>query len=447
MKRIAIVYLLFALVSTGWPADAAAQITLGRGDTFVNVSINGKRTYIVKNDRMDLEVELKGEIELNEEESDVVSISPGGFLEIKEKVGRTRYQLLFEGESGGRLTRNYKVNGRRVDVSEIDREWLADVIARIVRETGVDAERRVGRILARDGVNGVLDEVDLIESSSSKTRYLIHLFEQADMSGGELDRAASLAQSIPSSGDKSRFLMASAENFLTVEGSEDTYFDILRGVPSSGDKTRVLIHLVDEELLAHGGAYALAIDAAGTIPSSGDRSRFLIKAAPEYIDEAREAYFRAVSGIPSSGDKTRVLTSLVENEVLHDREAYMAALEAARSIQSSGDRARFLSAAAPMFVEEASEAYFDAVNGIPSSGDHARVLLRLLEAVELDDMSLAAVLRSAGNISSSGDKTRVLLAASDQVAGRDELVEVYLEVAESIPSSGDQKRALAALLN
>ena len=441
MKQLPIFLLILGLTTL----PSVAQVTTGE-KTHVNISINGKRTYMVKNDRVDLEVEMKGDIELNEDETEVMSISRGGFLEIKEKIGGTRHHLLIEGESGGRLSRQYKLNGRRVDFADIDREWYGDILLQIIRETGVDAERRTERILKRSGVAGVLDEVDLIESSSSKSRYLIHLFEQAKLNDDELERAARLGKSIPSSGDKSRFLIASAENFLLSKGMERTYFDIVRGVPSSGDKTRVLIHLADEGLLESRAAYDESIDAAAGIPSSGDRTRFLTKAAHVYLQESPEAYFKAVAGIPSSGDKTRVLLKLVEEDLLDDPVVYEEALAAAKNIPSSGDRTRFLMAAAPMYLPESREAYFEAVNGIPASGDHARTLIKLLEDGELDDASIASLLRSASKIASSGDKARVLIAASDLVADNDDLVDVYLEVVDTIPSSGDQKRALAALL-
>ena len=423
-----------------------AQINLGKS-THVNVSVNGKRTYIVKNNRTSLEVEMKGDIELNEDESEVIAISRGGYLEIKEKKQGVRHHVLIEGESGGRMSFSYKRNGKRLDYEDMDKRWFSEVLLQIIRETGVDAERRVGRLLARGGTDLVLDEVELIDSSGSRTRYLIHLFDQADLNNAALERASRLGRDIPSSGDKTRFLIASSDAFLAAKDMESDYFAAVESIPSSGDKTRVLMHLVKEEMLDRHPAYLGAVRVAATIPSSGDRSRFLMSAADVYLEDSHDDYFRAVNGIPSSGDKTRVLLSLVENDVLEEHDAYLAALESAKTIPSSGDRARFLMAVAPIYMEEARGAYFAAVNDLPSSGDHARVLLKLLDSASLDDASITSVLRSASKMASSGDKTRVLLAVSDLVAGHDELVEVYLETVDTIPSSGDQKRALAALLN
>ncbi len=413
----------------------------------ISISKNGTKTYRVKKLGYELEFESKGIVELNKYDTDVLAISPGGYLEIYEKEWRTRRQVRIEGRGNGELRYRYKYNGKEKDFAEIDRDWYEEMLVKMIRETGVGAAERTARILKTDGVGGVFDEIGQIISSSARVTYMSELLKQAKLNNGQLEYAAKLAQEIPSSGDRSRFLKWAAPQYVGSDEAAPYFFDAVASIPSSGDKTRVLTHLIEEELLENETSYLESIRVANTIPSSGDRSRFLLKAADLYIDEAADLYFEAINGIPSSGDKTRVLTKLVESGALEDDRAYMQALNAAKHIPSSGDRARFLIAAIDTYPAGASDAYFDVVSSLPSSGDHARVLISFAKEGRWDRGGMEAYLASVQKIASSGDKTRALLAVAEKVAGDEELVDAYLEAADTIPSSGDYKRALSALMD
>lgn len=427
-------------------APAQAQFRIGN-NSMVNIETNGKHTYMVKKNGRSLSIEFKGDIEFNEDDTDVVYLSRGSFLEIEDKRRGERHNLRIEGSTNGEPTYRYKYNGRNRDFAEIDRDWYETMLITLIRESGAGAEQRTARILKSDGVDGVLREVNLIDSNSARIRYMSHLFDQAKLNDEQMRRVAGLAEKIGSSGDKSRFLQKHADKFLASNEVAPDYFDAIESIPSSGDKTRVLMSLVEDDLLDDRESYLEAIRIAKSIPSSGDRSRFLIKASNLYIAEASDLYFDAVASIPSSGDKTRVMLSLIENNALNDGMSFRDAMRIAKGIPSSGDRARFLIAAADAYDTDGREAFFDAVSTIPSSGDHARVLIYMAKQVDMDNASIAGYLGSARNISSSGDKARVLVAVADEVAGNDDLVEVYIKTAETISSSGDYRRALSALLN
>lgn len=428
----------------------AATPAMAQKDNYtsqINITKNGKKTYQVKKLGYALEFESKGIVELNDSDTDIASITPGGYLEISEKEWRTRRQVRIEHTGNGTLRYRYKYNGKERDFADIDRDWYEAMLVKMIRETGVGAVERTARILKSDGVTGVFDEIDKIISSSARVTYMSALLEQAKLNDRQLLHAAKLAEGIPSSGDRSRFLKWAAPQYVGSDKTAPYFFDAVQGIPSSGDKARVLSSLVENDLLDNDVSYLEAIRVANSIPSSGDRSRFLIKAADLYIEEAADLYFEAIDGIPSSGDKTRVLTKLVETGALEDDRAYMQALASAKQIPSSGDRARFLIAAIGTYPPAASDAYFDVVSSLPSSGDHARVLINFAEDARLDHAGMASYLASAQKISSSGDKTRVLVAVADKVAGDEALVDAYLEAADTIPSSGDYKRALSALMD
>lgn len=410
----------------------------------------GKSTYHHIDDGYSLKVEMKGEIEWEDDETDVKYISRGGYLEIEEKDRGMKHRLRIEGESGDRLVYAYRRNGKKSNFDGEASEWLEEIIPAVIRETGIGAESRTIRILKQQGVAGVFDEIDLIRSPSVKVKYLTYLFEHAKLTAEETKRAASLTEDVSSPGDKARFLTAAAPDFFRHSEALDAYFEAVQTISSPGDKTRTLIHLADKDLLASKPAYVAALETVRGISSPGDKSRFMIKAVPFFMPTATSAYFDVVNTISSPGDHARVLMSLLD-ETEFDSTMMLALLKSAKRISSPGDKARVLIAAIDRMVEmetndEVVNAYLDAAESVSSPGDRTRVLINLIDNDSLSKASMIAVLHSAQGISSPGDKTRFLLRAADQLNGDDELVDAYLETAETVSSPGDRRRALSALL-
>lgn len=411
---------------------------------------NSKKTYMhIDSDRgYSLEVEMRGDVEVSDDDREITYVSDGGYVEIEEEKRGQRHQLRVEGEAGGQLAFRYRRGGKRMDFDREGQAWLGETLLTVIREAGLAAEQRTLRILKQEGANGVLKEVSEIENGSSKIRYMTHLFDQAKLNTSQLVHAARLAEEVPSPGDKTRLLMQIAPNYMGGGEATTAFFNAAGTIGSPGDKTRLLIHLVDEKILRSDAAYLEALAVAKGIGSPGDRSRFLMKAAPAYMPKAKDAYFEAVNGIGSPGDHARVLIYLIEESKL-DKASVQSALLSARSIGSPGDKVRVLGRVSRQAASDASLGltYLKVASSIGASGDQSRSLIKLLEAGDLDRSVLIALLNTVNHIGAPGDMTRVLLAASDQVAGDDELTEAYIKAAEAIGPSGDQKRALAALLD
>ncbi|MBO6575016.1 MAG: hypothetical protein JJ896_06365 [Rhodothermales bacterium] len=388
--RIATVCLLALLVA----APASAQS-------------DRKMNWRMTHDHVDFSVRMDGEVEFASDYRSVTRMSRDAYLRIRKEERRRDWRLDVERE-GSTIVYDFRRNGDRIPAAQATEE-IGDLILWVVRETGIDAERRVRQLLADGGADLVFDEIEIIQSSSSSRRYLQHLVNLGDLEESELVRAAVLAEDeIPSSGDRARFLINTVDHFA-----------------------------------GHVRAEAAWSKTAGSVPSSGDRARTLMAGLEAELDATH--ILTAAKSIPSSGDKSRVLLRAIGKEMAPADMVLL--LQAATSVSSSGDRSRVLIAAAPhMAAEEASRAaYFEAARGIPSSGDRARVLLAVIENVELDQPSWLALFQATTSISSSGDKARVLMRAVPFVEG-ERMEEAFLEAAESIPSSGDRTRVLTALV-
>ncbi len=322
-----------------------------------------------------INVDIDGEIEFARDYRSVVSMSRDAHIKIRREEGRRDWRLDIE-RDGQEIKYDYRRNGDRVPFASA-REEIGDLLLSIVREGGIDAERRVGILLADGGPERVLAEVRLIERSSGSARYLIQLVEQAKLTRSELMEVAKLTmEEVASSGDRSRVLMASAPSFKGDAETEAAWLRAAASVPSSGDRSRVLMRGLDDGI-AMGGIAGIV----STIPSSGDKARVILRALETNpSDDELAGLLEAAASIPSSGDKARVLLRVLQLDDINT-DSLVDILDVAKTISSSGDRTRVLiSASKYVEGERAESAYMDAVEGISSSGDRSRALRALISS-------------------------------------------------------------------
>lgn len=428
---------LLSLMTTTAVAQSTSTSYSKNGGTYQYSVVDGKNS---------IKLEIKGDVEFLDDDSGIRSLSEGGFFKLETREGRETRNIEITSDSNGGLDYSYRVNGKDVSFDDAAQKDFAEVLLDVFRTSGLDADRRVARILRQSGVEGVFDEIDLLEGSNAHVRYFTELADQGNLNARQLTRLANMTDRIKSSGDRTRFLMATTPLYLANESATGAFFDSIETIPSSGDHTRALLNILASDLEQVNVVRTLR--SVPEISSSGDKARVLIAAIPHYNNDSslRDAYFDAVETVSSSGDQTRVLIALVEQTSM-DADATNRLFQASANISSDGDRARLLIAASDHLSKGGTalnNSFFKAVSSLSSSGNHARVLSAVLNT-EPDRSVLLGVVESARHISSSGDKSRVLIAAAPQMTD-DELVEAYLAVVETIASSGDQSRALKALM-
>ena len=140
-----------------WNADAKSTSTSSHFD-------DEEMRVRIKRDDCLLDIDARGEIEFNEAETDVLVLSPSGYIEIEERAGRSRRRLEIRAVSGGEPDRRWFVDGDERSYDGDAREWLAGILPVIFRVTGIQAQERAARILVSQGVDGLLQEISLIRS-------------------------------------------------------------------------------------------------------------------------------------------------------------------------------------------------------------------------------------------------------------------------------------------
>src|SRR6185436_16906909 len=168
-------------------------------------------TWEHSDDGLKRRLEVRGKVEFNEEYTDVTDISEGGVVRIEEvRDGQSRrYEV--RRDVGGQLTRAYFVNGQSRELDATARAWLAQMVLNAVRQSGIDADKRVERILSRGGVAAVLQEIEQIQSDYAQRHYYQALLKQGNLDAKALQNTlAHAARHISSDYEQAQLMIAIA---------------------------------------------------------------------------------------------------------------------------------------------------------------------------------------------------------------------------------------------
>ena len=295
-------------------------------------------------------MEVRGKAEFNQEYTDVISVSEGGWVIIEEQRDSQSYRYEVRRDSAGNLTRAFYVNGAARSLDETTRAWLAKIVLDAIRQGTFDVDKRVQRILAKSGVAGVLAEIRQIHGDYGKRRYYQELIKQANLDAAGLrDVLRQVASDISSDYEQAQLLIAVAPMLTGKDAAIQPFFDAVATIKSDYEHSRVLKSLVKEGtpssavlvLVAsstrgissnyerRGVLTAVArtknqseevlrllLDSAAELSSDYEKATFLIEVSNVYAGDTRlrSAFLKEVETIKSDYERGRVLSALLKNK-------------------------------------------------------------------------------------------------------------------------------------
>ena len=395
-----------------------------------------------------LNVRSKGQIQFTDDDSDVKSVSPGGYLSIEERRGFTTRK--YEATSS---ERRYSVNGHPHPIDDEAKGWLTEVLPQVIRDSAIEADARVKRILKQRGPNSVLDDIAKISSDHARRIYFTELFTNGALPDDVLRRAArQMGREIASDGEKARLLIDVADAYLKDAGQKATarveYFEAVGTIASDGEHRRVLSNALQKDG-RNKETLLLALQSVSRIASDGEKARLLMEAAdaPAFDASLSADFLHAVNTIASDGEHARVLMALLRLNGLGQGTLVMV-MQSAGRIASDGEKGRVLARASEFYTSDPAirTAFFNAAASIASDGDHSRVLLAILAKTSLDKESFVEIIRSAAHIASDGEKGRVLRQVAAVCPNDEAVVAALVEAAETIASDGEYRRVMSTML-
>jgi len=334
-------------------------------------------TWSNNGDRM--EARIHGDVTFADDLSDVQTLSPGGYLTVREWPGNVAHSVEIKWVDG-RIVHTYAVGGTERPWNDEARTFLATEITRLVRRSGYGAQARVKSILQKKGVGGVLEEVDHLEGDYVRRVYLETLIANAPFDHTTiLPVLQRIDPQMKSDYDRRVLLTAIAAKVPLDEKMAAAYLPVVASMHSDYDRREVLNAVLARRPLVPAVTQA-ALQAAGSMRSAYDK---------------REVLTGMLNGGPTlgAGEKKALLTSVA-------------------TMHSDYDTREVLVKYVRMFgVDEGTrDPFFAAVDPMHSDYDRAEVLTALLAHQAIDASLRPAVVAAADRIHSSYDQNRVLAA-------------------------------------
>ena len=326
--------------------------------------------------------EVRGKAEFNEEYTDVISVSEGGWVIIEEHRDSQSYRYEVRRDPAGKLTRVFFVNGAARSLDETTRAWLAKIVLDAIRQGSFDTDKRVQRILAKSGVAGVLAEIRQINGSYGKRRYYQELLKQANLDAtGLRDVLKQAGGDINSDYEQAQLLIAVAPMLTGKDAAIQPFFDAVATIKSDYEHSRVLKTLLNAGTPSR-PVLVLVASSTKAISSDYEKANVLKRVAAVYLDDPtlREVFFQTVASIGSDYERRGVLTALVKAKS-QSEEVLRLLLDSAAGISSDYEKATFLIQVSNVYTGETrlKEAFLKAVETIKSDYERGRVLSVLLK--------------------------------------------------------------------
>lgn len=405
-------------------------------------------TFTWSNDGEKLDVKYDGEIELSDDDTDVKKLSPGGSLKIKDGWMLSAHTVELTADASGNITRRFWVGFSERPFEPEGRQWVAKMLPRFIRQTGIGAAARVARILKARGPAGVLAEIALIEGSWGKKIYFTELLRTASLDSATVRQVlAQAGREIDSDFELASLLIDSADKLMIDEGTRQAYFEAARSIESDFEMRRVYSSALKRGPVS-GPVLAGILDASRHIDSDFEEASLLIQIAKlQPLDNTTRApFFAALGTVESDFEHRRVLSALADRTDL-TQETIGAMLTSGATVQSDFEAASFLlQVARQQPIEGALRApFFRAVDSIGSSFERSRVLEAVAARPDASQDTVLAALRAAATMDGGFERSKVLLAIAQSHTLSGAARDAYIDAAEKL-GEFEQGKVLAALV-
>jgi hypothetical protein len=325
--------------------------------------------------------EARGKPEFTDDYSDIKNIDEGGWVIIEEHRDRESFRYEVRRDATGQLARTFYVNGVARPLDAAGKTWLAKFVLDVVRQGGIDAEKRVKTILGHRGVSGVLAEIDQISGDYAKRIYFEQLIKQANLdANGFRDVLRQMARDISSDYEQAQLLTAIAPMLAGKEVAIQPFFDAVATIKSDYERSRVLKTMLKQSTPSR-ALLVLVASSTKDISSDYEKAGVLKGVAAVYLDDPtlRQLFFQTIASISSDYERRGVLTALVKKN--QSEEVLRLLLDSAAGISSDYEKATFLVDVSNVYTGDTrlKDAFLKAVETIKSDYERGRVLSALLK--------------------------------------------------------------------
>lgn len=434
-------------LSTFLIATLISITSFGQNEIEINGKKNQTYTHRTNTGVTSTELEYKGKILFNDDETDVSYISPGGFVKFSKRSFGNRRTIELEGEANGVINRKYYEGSKKLPFDPDGREWMASVLPEIIRSTGIGAEERVKKFYAKGGLNAVLEEIEELPSDYVQSKYYSATLQLNGLNDTDISKILNhTGEELSSSYEQSKLLRNNSEKFNASEANMSAAIKYVEDISSSYEQAKVYSHFITNEDLSDANK-SLVIKGVREISSSYEQSKVLTTLLKVELSQKNvELVIAEIPHITSSYEQSKVLSYLVKNQEVAEID-FDVLLKAIASISSSYEQGKVLKGLVDSKELSTKQviSVAKASTYIKSDYEQSKFIQNLVNNQDLDQAGIEAILIASDEISSSYEKSKVLrmIASADGFA--QENFATFLIYTKGISSSYDQSKVLYIL--
>ena len=369
--------------------ESCSSVSLSRTGTSTSIHSSGDNDdtsfqYISSSAGRCLQVALWGKVEFTDDERDVRSVSRDGRLYVRERRPNADRELTVTPGDADEPRYAYSVDGERASFDDEGRSWLAELLPTVLRESGLNARQRVGRIRREGGVAAVLADISRTQSTSAKRAAYEALLHDGTLSSDEEARVARQAGTdlASSDGELRAVLEEMGKRGHLAAPMAEAFGAAVEHMSSDGEKRELLQQYAlkgDRDMLL------VSMRQAASISSDGEKAEFLRATVSRYLanddEQLRNAFFSVTNTISSDGEKHEVLNAVLP--YAQKPPILYAVLDAARQISSDGEKSELLVSILKkraVTTPQLKEAFMKTTRTLSSDAEYRRVMEAMLES-------------------------------------------------------------------
>lgn len=415
------------------------QVTLAQ-DISVSRSTNieaGKETtrWTTSTGFNSFNVEIRGKIEIENDDRDIAAMSDGAYLKISKSVFGSKRSIVIESIGGGKFKKQYYEGRTMVNWEPDGREWLAEILPEVVRTTTLCAESRVNRFFKQGGTAAVLGEIDKIESDYTKSYYANLLMKYPIQVKDYAPIINKLAEGLESDHYLTEFLKGNTSKFMQDKDATSALFSATHKMESDHYKTIVIKDALNGQVASIENV-KIILQAAGMMESDHYITEVLASLLKQnnLNDPIMAELISTTKTIESDHYKTVVLTQALDKQGL-STVSYQRVIESVNDIESDHYVNEVIK---HLMGNKLSDELLTLLLNITSSieSDHYRteVLRALLGRQDLANVQFNKLIESCSLMESDHYKTVVLQEAASSNSVTDANVIAIINATNHIES-------------
>lgn len=393
------------------------------------------------------DLEYKGKIVFTDDDLDVKSISPGGFINFSKRTFGTKRSIVLEGNANGTINRTYYEGSREMPFDPDGREFMEVMIPEIIRTTGLGADSRVARFYKQGGITEVLHEIDEISSNYVSVMYYDATMNISGLSDADKVKIIQHAgDNLSSSYELSKFLINNREILLSSNATSVAFVEAASEISSNYDQARVYKSVLTSDVSP--ATVALVIDGSQNISSNYEKSGILQVALGYDLDDASiELVLEAVEDMSSSYEQSKVITALIKEQELNEISTERLLL-AATEISSDYEKAKV--AGALISTKDLTTQEIKLLTAysseISSDYEQSKLLQTLLKSQSMNEESIEMIIIMSDEVSSSYEQSKILTQVLSSPNFKGANFDSMIEAASDISSDYETSKVLMQLI-